>query len=75
MYITWTVFLCTAGLDAGGIGEHRESRYTVERTRVVNFIKLGGGDMLCIQYIEQKDCTLYSWVRCRRYMRDSLYKT
>ena len=53
MYITWTVLLCTAGLDAGGIGEHRESRYTVERTRVVNFIKLGGGDMLCTVHREE----------------------
>ena len=29
----------------------------IERTRLVNFIKLGGGDPLCTLYIEQKDCS------------------
>ena len=27
----------------------------------------------CVHYIEQKDC-MYGWVRCRGYIRNSLYK-
>ena len=43
----------------------------VERTKVVNFIKLGGGDPLCTLHRVEG---LYGWVRCRGNMRDSLLK-
>ena len=45
----------------------------IEWTRVVNFIKLGGGDPRCVQCIEQKDCT--AGLDAGGYMRGSLLKT
>ena len=39
---------------------------------MVNFIKLGGGDPLSTLHRAEG---LYGWVRCRGYMRDSLYKS
>ena len=49
----------------------RKDIYTyVERTRVVNFIMLSGGDPL-----RNRAEGLYDWVRCIVYMRDSLLKS
>ena len=44
----------------------------IERTRVVNFIKLGGGDLLCTFHRAEG---LYGWVTCRGYRPDSILKT
>ena len=44
----------------------------IEWPRVGNFINLGGGDPLCTLHRAEG---LYGWVRCRGYMRDSLYKS